>query len=96
MSDLFIKFEQSITRYFVLAIFFSNQIIDTYDVNCIIFFCFFFYKLDCDVNCHKKCQNLTANLCGVNQKLIVEALSSVRRGTMSSEFFFCKSFHDSN
>lgn len=36
---------------------------------------------DCDVNCHKKCQKLMANLCGVNQKLIVEALSSVRRGT---------------
>uniref|UniRef100_A0A182M4Y0 Uncharacterized protein n=1 Tax=Anopheles culicifacies TaxID=139723 RepID=A0A182M4Y0_9DIPT len=36
--------------------------------------------LDCDVNCHKKCEKLAANLCGVNQKLIVEALSSVRRG----------------
>ncbi|XP_055681395.1 putative protein kinase C delta type homolog isoform X5 [Lutzomyia longipalpis] len=35
---------------------------------------------DCDVNCHKKCEKLTANLCGVNQKLIVEALASVRRG----------------
>ncbi|XP_058442958.1 putative protein kinase C delta type homolog isoform X5 [Malaya genurostris] len=35
---------------------------------------------DCDVNCHKKCERLAANLCGVNQKLIVEALSSVRRG----------------
>lgn len=40
---------------------------------------------DCDVNCHKKCEKLTANLCGVNQKLIVEALSSVRRGTHDSE-----------
>lgn len=38
------------------------------------------YLSDCDVNCHKKCEKLTANLCGVNQKLIVEALSSVRRG----------------
>lgn len=37
-------------------------------------------RADCDVNCHKKCEKLTANLCGVNQKLIVEALSSVRRG----------------
>lgn len=37
---------------------------------------------DCDVNCHKKCEKLTANLCGVNQKLIVEALSSVRRGNL--------------
>lgn len=34
---------------------------------------------DCDVNCHKKCEKLAANLCGVNQKLIVEALASVRR-----------------
>ncbi|XP_055843889.1 putative protein kinase C delta type homolog isoform X2 [Episyrphus balteatus] len=35
---------------------------------------------DCDVNCHKKCEKLTANLCGVNQKLIVEALACVKRG----------------
>uniref|UniRef100_A0A182N0L6 Uncharacterized protein n=1 Tax=Anopheles dirus TaxID=7168 RepID=A0A182N0L6_9DIPT len=35
---------------------------------------------NCDVNCHKKCEKLAANLCGVNQKLIVEALASVRRG----------------
>ncbi|CRL04082.1 CLUMA_CG017196, isoform A, partial [Clunio marinus] len=34
---------------------------------------------DCDVNCHKKCEKLAANLCGVNQKLIVEALASVRK-----------------
>lgn len=31
------------------------------------------------MNCHKKCEKLAANLCGVNQKLIVEALASVRR-----------------
>ncbi|XP_068897768.1 putative protein kinase C delta type homolog isoform X3 [Tenebrio molitor] len=36
---------------------------------------------DCDVNCHKKCEKLTANLCGVNQKLIVEAIESVRKGS---------------
>ncbi|XP_001355364.2 putative protein kinase C delta type homolog [Drosophila persimilis] len=35
---------------------------------------------ECDVNCHKKCERLTANLCGVNQKLIVEALTYVKRG----------------
>uniref|UniRef100_A0A182JH96 Phorbol-ester/DAG-type domain-containing protein n=1 Tax=Anopheles atroparvus TaxID=41427 RepID=A0A182JH96_ANOAO len=39
---------------------------------------------DCDVNCHKKCEKLAANLCGVNQKLIVEALSSVRRDAQSA------------
>lgn len=36
------------------------------------------------MNCHKKCEKLTANLCGINQKLIVEALSSVRRGKIFS------------
>ncbi|XP_036221038.2 uncharacterized protein Pkcdelta isoform X1 [Bactrocera oleae] len=36
--------------------------------------------LECDVNCHKKCEHLMANLCGVNQKLIVEALACVKRG----------------
>ncbi|XP_072941097.1 putative protein kinase C delta type homolog isoform X3 [Epargyreus clarus] len=38
---------------------------------------------DCDVNCHRKCEKLTANLCGVNQRLLVEALarrSASRRG----------------
>lgn len=44
--------------------------------------CFFYsLNIDCDVNCHKKCEKLAANLCGVNQKLIVEALACVRRGT---------------
>ena len=40
---------------------------------------FYYYFADCDVNCHKKCEKLAANLCGVNQKLIVEALATVRR-----------------
>nr|XP_037874772.1 putative protein kinase C delta type homolog isoform X5 [Bombyx mori] len=31
---------------------------------------------DCDVNCHRKCEKLTANLCGVNQRLLVEALAT--------------------
>ncbi|XP_046673177.1 putative surface protein SACOL0050 isoform X3 [Homalodisca vitripennis] len=34
---------------------------------------------ECDVNCHRKCEKLMPNLCGVNQKLIVEALSSLRK-----------------
>ncbi|XP_068630312.1 uncharacterized protein Pkcdelta isoform X2 [Battus philenor] len=33
-------------------------------------------RKDCDVNCHRKCEKLTANLCGVNQRLLVEALAS--------------------
>ncbi|XP_025835474.1 putative protein kinase C delta type homolog isoform X3 [Agrilus planipennis] len=36
---------------------------------------------DCDFNCHKKCEKLIANLCGVNQKLMVEAIESVRKGS---------------
>ncbi|CAG5035677.1 unnamed protein product [Parnassius apollo] len=32
-------------------------------------------RKDCDVNCHRKCEKLTANLCGVNQRLLVEALA---------------------
>ncbi|XP_066909258.1 putative protein kinase C delta type homolog isoform X2 [Halyomorpha halys] len=35
---------------------------------------------ECDVNCHWKCRTLMPNLCGVNQKLIVEALANVKRG----------------
>ncbi|XP_022918352.1 putative protein kinase C delta type homolog isoform X5 [Onthophagus taurus] len=34
---------------------------------------------DCDVNIHRKCEKLTANLCGINQKLIVEAIESVKK-----------------
>ncbi|KPI98062.1 Putative protein kinase C delta type-like [Papilio xuthus] len=33
-------------------------------------------RKDCDVNCHRKCEKLTANLCGVNQRLLVEALAT--------------------
>lgn len=39
---------------------------------------------DCDVNCHKKCEKLSANLCGVNQKLIVEAIASVKKGVQDN------------
>lgn len=30
--------------------------------------------------CHKKCEKLTGNLCGLNQKLVAEALQSLKRG----------------
>ncbi|XP_066943701.1 LOW QUALITY PROTEIN: uncharacterized protein [Macrobrachium rosenbergii] len=33
----------------------------------------------CGTNCHKKCEKQMANLCGVNQKLLAEALSSVKK-----------------
>ncbi|RZF42991.1 hypothetical protein LSTR_LSTR008120, partial [Laodelphax striatellus] len=39
---------------------------------------------DCDVNCHRKCEKLMPNLCGVNQKLLGEALTSVKRGSAES------------
>ncbi|KAB7501005.1 putative protein kinase C delta type-like protein [Armadillidium nasatum] len=38
----------------------------------------------CGTNCHKKCEKQMANLCGVNQKLLAEALSSVKRGSKST------------
>lgn len=50
-----------------------------------LFFYFHRPAADCDVNCHKKCEKLAANLCGVNQKLIVEALASVRRENLGAE-----------
>ncbi|XP_022167465.1 putative protein kinase C delta type homolog isoform X2 [Myzus persicae] len=39
---------------------------------------------DCDVNCHRKCEKLMPNLCGVNQKLVVEALATLKRDSSSS------------
>lgn len=40
----------------------------------------FITYIDCDVNCHRKCEKLMPNLCGVNQKLIVEALTTLKKG----------------
>ncbi|XP_075235897.1 uncharacterized protein LOC142333012 isoform X2 [Lycorma delicatula] len=39
---------------------------------------------DCDVNCHRKCEKLMPNLCGINQKLLGEALTCVKRGSAES------------
>uniref|UniRef100_A0A0K8VWR1 protein kinase C n=1 Tax=Bactrocera latifrons TaxID=174628 RepID=A0A0K8VWR1_BACLA len=47
---------------------------------------------ECDVNCHKKCEHLMANLCGVNQKLIVEALACVKRGNRYPKRISCKEY----
>ena len=33
----------------------------------------------CGVNCHKKCEKLMPNLCGINQKLLAEKLNEVRK-----------------
>ena len=32
----------------------------------------------CGLNCHHKCEKKVSNLCGVNQKLLAEALESIR------------------
>lgn len=48
---------------------------------------------ECDVNCHKKCEKLAANLCGVNQKLIVEALASVRRENQGAQKLISETFN---
>ncbi|KAJ8687957.1 hypothetical protein QAD02_023752, partial [Eretmocerus hayati] len=34
---------------------------------------------DCDMVCHKKCEKLTGNLCGLNQKLVAEALQALKK-----------------
>lgn len=34
---------------------------------------------ECHVNCHKKCQALVPNLCGINQKILAEALETVNK-----------------
>jgi len=43
--------------------------------------------VECNVNCHKKCQKFIPNLCGVNQKILAEQLSSIRlsQSTKSQE-----------
>lgn len=33
--------------------------------------------VDCAMNIHHKCQDKVANLCGINQKLLAEALTQV-------------------
>ncbi|XP_065179775.1 protein kinase C delta type-like isoform X2 [Sycon ciliatum] len=38
------------------------------------------YKCDtCGTNCHKRCRDLMPNLCGVNEKLMAEVLTQVKR-----------------
>lgn len=35
------------------------------------------FLLECGMNVHHKCQKKVANLCGINQKLLAEALNQV-------------------
>lgn len=39
---------------------------------------------ECGQNCHFKCQKFMPNLCGINQKLLSEALSNVKVGRISN------------
>ena len=39
----------------------------------------------CGVNCHKKCEKFMPNLCGVNQKLLQQALQQVKTDVASSQ-----------
>ncbi|CAG5132743.1 unnamed protein product [Candidula unifasciata] len=39
----------------------------------------------CGINCHKKCKQFMPNLCGVNQKLLAEALQQVKVGTSPAD-----------
>lgn len=39
----------------------------------------------CGTNCHKKCEKFMPNLCGVNQKMLAEVLSQVRKAPSVSQ-----------
>ncbi|XP_011301945.1 uncharacterized protein [Fopius arisanus] len=39
---------------------------------------------NCEMACHKKCEKLTGNLCGLNQKLVAEALQALKRAPSQS------------
>ena len=41
---------------------------------------FHIFYLACGTNCHKKCEKLMGNLCGVNQKMFSDALNAIQKG----------------
>lgn len=52
----------------------------SYFVIMVLWLCFwhlFFFLSACSMNVHHKCQTKVANLCGVNQKLMAEALAMI-------------------
>lgn len=64
-------------------------------INVAIFDCVlpFFKRTDCGMNVHSNCQKKVANLCGINQKLLAEALSQVSQvctAPCSVNFSECK------
>lgn len=56
------------------------------DVNC--FINVLFVVLDCAMNVHHKCQDKVANLCGINQKLLAEALTQVSQVSSRSRILY--------
>lgn len=55
----------------------------------------FLFCSDCAMNVHHKCQDKVANLCGINQKLLAEALTQVsqvssRRSQISNSLLKCR------
>lgn len=49
----------------------------------------FFLLADCAMNVHHKCQDKVANLCGINQKLLAEALTQVSQVSSVSHSVDC-------
>ena len=37
-----------------------------------------FFLLACNMNCHKKCQSKVPNDCGINQKMLAEAMANAK------------------
>lgn len=44
------------------------------------------FSLECGMNVHHKCQKKVANLCGINQKLLAEALTQVSQVRLVNHF----------
>ena len=45
--------------------------------NYIFIFIYLYFILVCGINCHSRCQPNIPNLCGVNERLMAEALKDV-------------------
>ena len=37
------------------------------------------YIPECNINCHRKCEKHMANLCGINKRILAEALASISK-----------------
>lgn len=61
---------------------FDDELTNLLKIFYFIFSCFVLHIeiSDCDMACHKKCEKLTGHLCGLNQKLVAEALQLLKKG----------------